>query len=1461
MPHYVIDIEGDKIPVDSDGPLSSEELQSLAAQYITKTSKPTKGASIAAGVGAGMDAGLVPAQQQANKAVASLNDVGMPPMGGLGTLAPELTGTPTSGITQDLGFGDVPHPTGYGVTLDRAGHPIIAKKPQGAPGKEWFDKANVMSQDPTYVAKVFADMKARGITPPTGNDAQDALTGFGQVQNWLGDLVNKIPGSKQLGVVNAAINPMTAGGVAKDFAQTALDTGDFKKAASAAGKTASESFGRDAAGAILFPVDVATDGFVLFSHDATPLQRTGAAANIFLKVVAPELLHAYGPSILGKLTETPQFQAFKGSIETKAATKLGPEFDAAVQSHLNEMGKGWKQGDPLGVQFRPKLPGSEPAIEPGNGTLQGAVSDLGQAGTLRTKTPVEPTSFNDKGLERWNTTPASIPDETLSPLRVAQRQREALLEKTGQHPSNEDVPIFAENIKRVAQSQTGTPIELHGFRGKTPGAPTVSDGGVFYGVTDELARGYSPSGNFARGIGEIESKTLKFDNPLVSNDKATLARELAANASGSLKAQLETVAQRLENGEQIHPLADKLLAKTARDMGHDGIIYRDEANRGIHPDKHYGNEGAEIVDLRREPLKPVEGFEPVTKPQTPTEAPQGVNPNATGLANQVLDRKAIEGVIDEVEKTKGKGAEYWQGEGKKAVDSGEYDPEILAKRIGDGTEELTGKKVGVLLEGQRNLENALNAAKPGEEYNAARQRLNDYLENVQQGKGRWSDVGRALQAGSELDTGNFANVISEVEKRGGTIKAGSKAEASLKDVVSKIGTKDPKTGLYPEGTVNHKLDEVTRILAEEKAKPPTSIPGSPRKFNREAVQKEIADLLQQFNETGKKTGAGTKQRGAAAKLTAEDVKAAGERVAIAGKIVKAHIKLHAGAALEDFVIAVQNTFKNAGVDIDRQAVIDLASQEGPKQTRSELAKQVEELKAQAKAESTPVKEKLAVKAEAEKAKGIADAAKKRADAAQRAFEQMEEGASKAKAKEIADRAKTVEREATARAKATEDAVLKADRERLAKAKKYTDMHEQIADLQDQLDTGNFRTPTKNERILSERMQKLQDERAILQKKVKERIEAATPRSVLQRVQGAATSILNTPRTVQATADMSFSFRQGGWTAITHPGYWVKSVLPAVKALVSEGGAVRSLRMIEEDPAFRVASKSKLYIAPLEGKLTSVEEGFMARFLEKFPVIGKVIRGSERHMVTMGNEIRFNMFKDFIEKYHDAPGSTKEAYAAYLNDMTGRGQLRGKFAGADAALSHLSTVLYSPRFSLSRWQTPFHALKLTEPLVARKAAGDLVKFAAFTFGTLKAAEAAGGTVNWDPDSPDFLQIVFGDTAFDTLAGFRPNLRLVARIAKGATLEEADRPDPSDLIGRYLKGKSSPIVSGGYALYKGKNIATGQPETREQLAHESLTPLVYQNIREAIESEGGVTPKVGAVAAGEVMGLGTSTYKRN
>lgn len=352
--------------------------------------------------------------------------------------------------------------------------------------------------------------------------------------------------------------------------------------------------------------------------------------------------------------------------------------------------------------------------------------------------------------------------------------------------------------------------------------------------------------------------------------------------------------------------------------------------------------------------------------------------------------------------------------------------------------------------------------------------------------------------------------------------------------------------------------------------------------------------------------------------------------------------------------------------------------------------------------------------------------------------------------------------------------------------------------------------------------------------------------------------INTLRALKATADMSYALRQGLVLSVRRPEAALQSFGRATAAMFSQYKAEQIDQQIRAAPHHYIREKSGLYLAPLDvTKIDAREESFMAKFIEKVPALGSVVRASERHMISGLNLLRTAAFDQFLEAYPNATDAELEAWADWVNVASGRGDL-GKLSQAGQNLGYL---LFSPRFTFSRVQTPTRIFKhWKQPRVRKEIAKDYAALAGLGATALALASLAGADVTGDPDDPDFGKIKVGDTRVDIWGGLQQPIRLALRIAYGGgrRLWEGDADiDPMDAFYQFASFKLGPLITFPMELYTGKTAVGEEIEPSETLIR-AITPLLYQDIYQTFKEEGfgraAWTTGLGAV------GVGVQTYQK-
>jgi len=419
-------------------------------------------------------------------------------------------------------------------------------------------------------------------------------------------------------------------------------------------------------------------------------------------------------------------------------------------------------------------------------------------------------------------------------------------------------------------------------------------------------------------------------------------------------------------------------------------------------------------------------------------------------------------------------------------------------------------------------------------------------------------------------------------------------------------------------------------------------------------------------------------------------------------------------------------------------------------------------------------------------------------------------------------------------------------------------------LENQLRTGEFIVKGKPQpKLVPPDLEEKQIKLNIVRKKINN-LKADQAKITPARILGEAA---NTLRTLKATADMSATLRQGLILSITRPELASRAFGKSFKSFFSEYTAEQVDNMIQESPIHWKRVRSKLYLAPLsEGKLSGREEPFMIDWLKKIPYLGEIPKASERHMVTYLNMLRTGVFDDFVMRFPNATRRELEAYANWINITTGRGDL-GKAAGV---ANLMSVFIFAPRFSWSRVQTPYYAVKYAKqfPRLRKEIARDMVGLFAVGNAALVLGKMAGFDVTWDPRTPDFGKIKIGNTRVDLWAGYQQPMRLVARFGEavtdragwtgwGITTKQKEAYDPYDAAIRFAMYKGSPAAAIPHELWTGKTMV-GEKVTPTETMTRALLPLFIDDIRDAFEEAGFGRA---AMSAGlGFFGVGVNTYKK-
>ena len=362
-------------------------------------------------------------------------------------------------------------------------------------------------------------------------------------------------------------------------------------------------------------------------------------------------------------------------------------------------------------------------------------------------------------------------------------------------------------------------------------------------------------------------------------------------------------------------------------------------------------------------------------------------------------------------------------------------------------------------------------------------------------------------------------------------------------------------------------------------------------------------------------------------------------------------------------------------------------------------------------------------------------------------------------------------------------------------------------------------------------------------------------------------ILNLPRSMMTTWDLSFPLRQGLFL-INRPKQW----LPAFGNMFKYFGSERSYQGLLDDiatrPNSKLMKKAGVSITKLGSKLADREEAFMSSLAEKIPFYGKGVRGSNRAASGFINKLRADVFDDFVKvaKEQDIPLSKKllKDMGGFINASTGRGNLPEFLKGSS---TFLNAAFFSPKLMSSRLtlMNPAYYTQL-DPFVRKEALRSLFTLAGTAGTVLSLASLGGAEVENDPRSADFAKVKVGNTRYDILGGFQQYMRLAAQLITGehissttgvkTTVGEGFKPlTRPQILGRFLQNKEAPLLALGSRLFAGEGPG-GEDLDLVNEAVNLFMPMVAKDMAELAQEKGGLGV---AMSIPAVFGMGIQTYE--
>jgi len=299
------------------------------------------------------------------------------------------------------------------------------------------------------------------------------------------------------------------------------------------------------------------------------------------------------------------------------------------------------------------------------------------------------------------------------------------------------------------------------------------------------------------------------------------------------------------------------------------------------------------------------------------------------------------------------------------------------------------------------------------------------------------------------------------------------------------------------------------------------------------------------------------------------------------------------------------------------------------------------------------------------------------------------------------------------------------------------------------------------------------------------------------------------KSVNASMDISFAFRQG-WKVLTKtPTVWAKTMKEALKPMGKITSKEKQQIVMDEFKAQLVSSD--LYEKAIDSGLALgvIEEFFPTTLAEKIPILGNLFKTSDVSFTIFSQQARMGLFEDMYKRSvkdngQVAADASAKSFAYVANSISGRGGL----GSLENQSGLLNKVFFSARYissALDTFTMPFNR-DLTKE--ARKEAMKS------SIGALSSIAAVVGTaslftdVENDPRSSKFLKAKIPGTEdrwIDLSAGLGSYMTLASRVALGLDAEKLLGFDDIDAHKSAVSGKTRDLNTGEFGARTVEDVA--------------------------------------------------------
>jgi len=373
------------------------------------------------------------------------------------------------------------------------------------------------------------------------------------------------------------------------------------------------------------------------------------------------------------------------------------------------------------------------------------------------------------------------------------------------------------------------------------------------------------------------------------------------------------------------------------------------------------------------------------------------------------------------------------------------------------------------------------------------------------------------------------------------------------------------------------------------------------------------------------------------------------------------------------------------------------------------------------------------------------------------------------------------------------------------------------------------------------------------------------------------------KSIGASVDASFMFRQGRNLLVEDPKIWAKTVQEAFKPIKNITSKTQQDLILRE---FKIKlASSKLYQEALDSGLGVgvIEEFFPTSLAEKIPVIGNTFKASDISFTMFAQGGRMSLFEKLYKNTADNLGVTKlepqlaKDIATRINSASGRGNL-GRFENQSG---FLNKVFYSARWIKSQtdvFTMPFNGN--LDPIVQRQAQIQSAKIISSVGATMFFASMFTD-VESDPRSSKFGKAKIPgskDLWVDLTGGLGSYIVLATKstlaLAKSAGLTDMKASKSAisgkltdinsgkfgsdtvfDLFVNFGAGKTAPSLSALIQYFRGQDYSGNKPTVAGTVSN-LITPISPKNFYESLQDEDFVSALIGWVA--DSTGLSTANY---